>query len=85
MGTRVNASPEESDGACYTDAAGLSDRARTNPATPGAALSAAGLTDYGTKRWHWSYGHRYWALQTKQTAALYKAVDLPRQRHATGR
>ncbi|MET7900508.1 M15 family metallopeptidase [Streptomyces sp. NPDC005355] len=49
MGTRVNASPEESDGACYTDVPGLSDRARTNRITLGNALSATGLINYGTE------------------------------------
>lgn len=49
MGTRVNASPEESAGACYTDAAGLGERARTNRATLGGALSAAGMVNYGTE------------------------------------
>ncbi|MGD1220535.1 M15 family metallopeptidase [Streptomyces krungchingensis] len=77
MGTRVNASPEESDGACYTDAPGLSVRARTNRATLSGALSAAGLINYGTEWWHWSAGDRYWALQTQQPAALYGPVELP--------
>lgn len=77
MGTRVNASPEESDGACYTDAPGLSDRARTNRATLGRALTSAGLINYGTEWWHWSFGDRYWALQTKQSIARYGPVDLP--------
>ena len=77
MGTRVNASPEESDGACYTDAPGLSVRARTNRATLSGALSAAGLINYGTEWWHWSAGDRYWALQTQQSAALYGPVELP--------
>ncbi|RNG37385.1 M15 family metallopeptidase [Streptomyces botrytidirepellens] len=62
MGTRVNASPEESNGACYTDAPGLSARARTNRATLAGALSTAGLVNYATEFWHWSYGDRYWAL-----------------------
>lgn len=77
MGTRVNASPEESEGACYTDAPGLSDRARTNRATLGGALSVAGLINYGTEWWHWSFGDRYWALGTQQPAALYGPVELP--------
>ncbi|MEU8794595.1 M15 family metallopeptidase [Streptomyces sp. NPDC048643] len=77
MGTRVNASPEESDGACYTDAPNLSARARTNRATLGSALSTAGLINYGTEWWHWSFGDRYWALQTQQPAALYGPVELP--------
>ncbi|MFC8943990.1 M15 family metallopeptidase [Streptomyces rochei] len=77
MGTRVNASPEESEGACYTAAPNLSTRARTNRATLGDALSTAGLINYGTEWWHWSFGDRYWALQTQQPAALYGPVELP--------
>nr|WP_024126797.1 M15 family metallopeptidase [Streptomyces sp. F2]AHE39534.1 D-alanyl-d-alanine dipeptidase [Streptomyces sp. F2] len=77
MGTRVNASPEESEGACYTAAPNLSARARTNRATLGDALSTAGLINYGTEWWHWSFGDRYWALQTQQPAALYGPVELP--------
>ncbi|WND40748.1 M15 family metallopeptidase (plasmid) [Streptomyces sp. BB1-1-1] len=77
MGTRVNASPEESNGACYTEAPGISDRARTNRATLSRALTPAGLINYGTEWWHWSLGDRYWALQTQQTAALYGPVELP--------
>ncbi|MFJ6463110.1 M15 family metallopeptidase [Streptomyces sp. NPDC091387] len=77
MGTRVNASPEESDGACYTDAPNPSARARANRAALGGALSTAGLINYGTQWWHWSFGDRYWALQTQQPAALYGPVELP--------
>ncbi|WP_405875756.1 M15 family metallopeptidase (plasmid) [Streptomyces xanthophaeus] len=77
MGTRVNAFPEESDGACYTDAPNLSARARTNRATLGDAMSTAGLINYGTEWWHWSFGDRYWALQTQRPAALYGPVELP--------
>ncbi|MFF2205228.1 M15 family metallopeptidase [Streptomyces sp. NPDC058145] len=76
MGTRVNASPEESDGGCYTDAPGLSVRARANRATLGRALTTAGLINYGTEWWHWSFGDRYWALQSQQPAALYGPVEL---------
>ncbi|CAM5276191.1 D-alanyl-D-alanine dipeptidase [Kitasatospora aureofaciens] len=71
MGTRMNASPEESDGACYTEAASISPQARTNRAVLAEALSTAGLINYGTEWWHWSYGDRYWALMTNQPAALY--------------
>ncbi|MFC9284803.1 M15 family metallopeptidase [Streptomyces collinus] len=76
MGTRVNASPEESDGACYTDAAGLSPRARANRRTLGAALTAAGLVNYPTEWWHWSYGDRYWALATGAGSAPYGPREL---------
>ncbi|WP_055527466.1 M15 family metallopeptidase [Streptomyces graminilatus] len=76
MGTRVNASPEESNNACYTDAPDISPQARANRDTLGGALSEAGLVNYGTE-WHWSYGDRYWALMTGQPAALYGPIELP--------
>lgn len=71
MGTRVNASPEESDGACYTDAGNISHEARANRRVLGDALTAAGLVNYPTEWWHWSYGDRYWALATGAGSALY--------------
>jgi D-alanyl-D-alanine dipeptidase len=77
MGTRVNASPEESNNACYTDAPGIGREARANRDTLGGVLSAAGLINYGTEWWHWSFGDRYWALMTGQSAALYGPVELP--------
>lgn len=55
----------------------LGARARTNRAAPGGALSTAGLINYGTEWWHWSFGDRYWALQTQQPAVLYGLVELP--------
>lgn len=84
MGTRVNASPEESGGASYTDAPGLSERAWTNQAILAAARSAAGLINYPTE-WNWSFDDRYWALQTRQRAVLYGPVELPQQRSTTRR
>ncbi|SDE02552.1 M15 family metallopeptidase [Streptomyces prasinopilosus] len=76
-GTRVDASPEKSDGACSTGAPALGARARTNRAVLGGAPSAAGSITYGTERWHRSYGNRYWALRTGRPAALYGPVGLP--------
>ncbi|MFJ6809132.1 M15 family metallopeptidase [Streptomyces anulatus] len=71
MGTRMNASPEESAGACYTDATSISPQARANRALLASALSTAGLINYRTEWWHWSYGDRYWALMTGQPTAPY--------------
>ncbi|MFH8571353.1 nitrilase-related carbon-nitrogen hydrolase [Streptomyces sp. NPDC017993] len=71
MGTPINASPEESAGACYTAAPGLSPAARANRRVLSAALTAAGLVNYPTEWWHWSYGDRYWALATGADHALY--------------
>ncbi|MFF4362665.1 M15 family metallopeptidase [Streptomyces sp. NPDC001604] len=71
LGTEMNATPEQSDGACYTDAPNITDEARAHRALLGGALTAAGLVNYPTEWWHWSYGDRYWALVTGAPAALY--------------
>ncbi|WP_329112588.1 M15 family metallopeptidase [Streptomyces sp. NBC_01353] len=76
LGTRMNASPEESAGACYTDAAGITAEARRNREILGAALAGAGLVNYPTEWWHWSYGDRYWALATGAPAALHGPKEL---------
>lgn len=49
LGTRVNADPEESDGACYTHAANISTAARANRRLLGSVLTAAGLVNYPTE------------------------------------
>ncbi|MFI7364060.1 M15 family metallopeptidase [Streptomyces sp. NPDC050149] len=77
MGTRVNANPEESNGACYTAADSISARARTNREVLVHVLSEAGLVNYPTEFWHWSYGDRYWALETDRQAAPYGPIELP--------
>lgn len=71
LGTEMNASPEQSDGACYTQAAHITDEARANRGLLGGVLTASGLVNYPTEWWHWSYGDRYWALATGAPAALY--------------
>ncbi|MCI3935417.1 M15 family metallopeptidase [Streptomyces sp. AN091965] len=75
LGTRMNADPEESEGACYTGAANISDRARAHRELLGSVLTAAGLVNYPTEWWHWSYGDRYWALHTGADAALYGPTE----------
>ncbi|MGW6913257.1 M15 family metallopeptidase [Kitasatospora sp. NPDC054939] len=76
LGTRLNADPEESGGACYTDAPGIGAQARANRELLGAVLTAAGLVNYPTEWWHWSFGDRYWALATGAPAALYGPVSV---------
>jgi zinc D-Ala-D-Ala dipeptidase len=71
MGTQVNANPEESDGACYTAALNITAEAREHRKILGGALEAAGLVNYPTEWWHWSYGDRYWAMTTGSKTALY--------------
>ncbi|MFD6969662.1 M15 family metallopeptidase [Streptomyces sp. NPDC059949] len=76
LGTRMNADPEESEGACYTHAANISEEARANRKVLDAALTAAGLVNYPTEWWHWSYGDRYWALITGEASALYGPKEI---------
>ncbi|MBL1108862.1 M15 family metallopeptidase [Streptomyces sp. 5-8] len=76
LGTRMNATPEESAGACYTQADNISDEARSHREILSTALTAAGLVNYPTEWWHWSYGDRYWALRTGAAAAHYGPREL---------
>ncbi|GAA3445142.1 D-alanyl-D-alanine dipeptidase [Planomonospora venezuelensis] len=71
MGTPVNATPEQSGGACYTDVPGLSTEARHHRKLLASVLEPAGLVNYPTEWWHWSYGDRYWAMVTRSPAARY--------------
>lgn len=74
LGTPMNATPEESAGACYTDATGISAQARTHREILGHVLTAVGLVNYPTEWWHWSFGDRYWALTTGATSACYGPI-----------
>ena len=71
MGTPMDATPEQSEGACYFAAAGISADARAHRRLLAAVLTTAGLVNYPTEWWHWSYGDRYWALATDAPAAIY--------------
>lgn len=75
MGSPEAATPEESDGACCTEAPGLPDDARRNRDAMVKALTAAGMVNYPTEWWHWSYGDRYWAWTTGAGTALYGPVE----------
>ncbi|WP_210649515.1 M15 family metallopeptidase [Nocardioides sp. SYSU D00065] len=74
MGTRIDATPEESDGACFF-AAAVGAEARSHRDLLARVLGGAGLVNYPTEWWHWSYGDRYWALLTGADAALYGPVE----------
>lgn len=71
LGTAVNATPEASADACFTDAENISDTARARRDLLEAALGGAGLVNYPPEWWHYSYGDRYWAAATGTAAALY--------------
>ncbi|MCW8375890.1 M15 family metallopeptidase [Streptomyces justiciae] len=76
LGTRINASPEDSAGACFTQAGNIDEAARFHRSILCSALASAGLVNYPTEWWHWSYGDRYWALATQAPAAVYGQKDL---------
>ncbi|MFJ8032584.1 M15 family metallopeptidase [Streptomyces sp. NPDC096032] len=71
MGSELNAGPEDSGGACCTDAPGIGAGARAGRRLLATALTSAGLVNYPTGWWHWSYGDRYWALATGAGHARY--------------
>jgi D-alanyl-D-alanine dipeptidase len=75
LGTPVNATPEQSAGACYTGHPSVTGEARRNRAALSDALGAAGLVNYPTEWWHWSYGDRYWAMATGAPNAIYAAAN----------
>ncbi|MFI9722818.1 M15 family metallopeptidase [Streptomyces sp. NPDC052396] len=78
MGTQVNVSPDQCDGACFTDAPNLSKEARSHRNLLVRVMTEAGFVNYVTEWWHWSYGDRYWAAVTGAAAARYgPATDLP--------
>lgn len=71
LGTPVNATPEASAGACYFAAENITGSARHHRQVLAAALEEAGLVNYPTEWWHWSYGDRYWAFTQGRPAAIY--------------
>jgi len=75
LGTPIDATPEQSQGRCSTAAPDLAPDARAHRDLLARVLGAAGLVNYPTEWWHWSYGDRYWALLTGADAALYGPVD----------
>ncbi|MFJ8980149.1 M15 family metallopeptidase [Streptomyces sp. NPDC102282] len=77
LGARVNASPEESEGACFTHAPNVSDQVRRHRALLLNAMETAGFTNYGTEFWHFSAADRYHALMRLEPHARYGPIELP--------
>lgn len=71
LGTAIDETPEQSQGRCFFAAADISPAALSNRQVLADALSGAGLVNYPTEWWHWSFGDRYWALETGAPAAIY--------------
>jgi D-alanyl-D-alanine dipeptidase len=63
-------------GACYTHAANIANEARSLRHILSTALTDAGLINYATEWWHWSYGDRYWALVTVRATTRYGPKNL---------
>lgn len=57
-----------------TDSPHITKQARAHRKIMGDALTAQGFINYPTEYWHWSYGDRYWAYQTKAKKAIYGAI-----------
>jgi D-alanyl-D-alanine dipeptidase len=74
MGTPIDATPEDSAGACFFDADGIGPEAKDNRRLLARVLAEAGLVNYPTEWWHWSYGDRYWAYVNGAEHAVYGPV-----------
>ncbi len=75
MGTPIDATPEQSSGACYLEATGIDPTVRTRRRQLAEVLEDEGLVNYPTEWWHWSFGDRYWAHATGSTSAMYGQVE----------
>lgn len=60
---------------CITSHPGISDSACRNRELLVNAMLRAGFVNYFGEWWHFSYGDRYWAYQTKTAAAIYGRCD----------
>jgi D-alanyl-D-alanine dipeptidase len=66
---------ERRDVKCFAlDAPGLSNTARDNRAILSSALATAGLTNYPSEFWHYSFGDQGWAYRGGHPAALYGPI-----------
>lgn len=75
MGTRFNASPTETQNACFTSATNISNQARSNREILISTLRGAGMVNYPTEWWHWSFGDKYWAVVMNEDCAVYDALE----------
>ena len=55
---------------------GIGASARAHRVLLASVLGGAGLVNYPTEWWHWSFGDRYWALMTGADAAVYGPLDV---------
>lgn len=74
MGTRLNATPEESGNRCFTYADDIREPAKERRQILIEAMEEADFVNYSSEWWHWSYGDRYWAHHKKERYALYGSI-----------
>lgn len=74
LGTPVDATPEASAGACFTDAV-VGPAAQEERRLLTTAMAGAGFINYPTEWWHWSHGDRYWAWAVHAPAALSGPIE----------
>ncbi|NRQ35400.1 M15 family metallopeptidase [Nonomuraea sp. NN258] len=75
MGTEINDTDTE---ACHTASTAISAEAAEHRRLLSRALASAGMVNYPTEWWHWSYGDRYWSHVTGAPAARYGPANLVR-------
>ncbi|WP_340537144.1 M15 family metallopeptidase [Nocardioides sp. GXZ039] len=75
VGCPIDASPEDSGGRCYTAHPDVKGEAATLRRELVRAMSGAGLVNYPTEWWHWSFGDRYWAMVTGARSALFGTIE----------
>ena len=71
LGTAVNDTATERS---HTEDPAVDATARRHRAVLAQALRGAGLVNYPSAWWHWSYGDRYWAYLTGSAQALYGPI-----------
>ena len=70
VGCPLDASPEDSAGRCYTDHPDVVGEPLALRRELVRAMAGAGLVNYPTEWWHWSWGDRYWAHVTRASHAV---------------
>lgn len=70
VGCPIDASPEDSAGRCYTHHPDVTGDALARRRALVHAMGGAGLVNYPTEWWHWSWGDRYWAHTTRAPHAV---------------
>ncbi|MGA8258265.1 MAG: M15 family metallopeptidase [Nocardioides sp.] len=77
VGCPIDTDPEASGGRCYTAHPEVIGEQRWLRDLLSSALGGAGLVNYPTEWWHWSFGDRYWAMTTGAAHAHYGPVEPP--------